>query len=49
LTYVDVADVPVLHPEDMTEDVASVGIYEENVSIQPSPRASIRRELGARA
>jgi len=49
LTYVDVADVPVLHPEDMTEDVASAGIYEESVPIQPSPRASIRRELGARA
>jgi hypothetical protein len=46
LTYVDPADVPVLHPEDF----AAAGIYEDDVPIQPSPRASTpRREFSARA
>jgi len=45
LTYVDRADVPVLHPADMGDNE----IYDSDVSIQPTPSApAMRRELGAR-
>jgi hypothetical protein len=45
LTYVDPADVPVLHPVDMDD----TEIYDADLSIQPTPSApAMRRALGAR-